>query len=86
MADYACLARDSGAKIIGGCCGTTPRHLRKMKEALENRLAKATPTHKQITQCLGAFSSQNDGTENVTQTRRISRREKIKIKKLNQNQ
>ena len=86
MADYACLARDSGAKIIGGCCGTTPRHLRKMKDALENRLVKTTPTHKQIIQCLGAFSSQHDGTENVTQTRRISRREKIKIKKLNQNQ
>ena len=24
MADYARLARDSGARIIGGCCGTSP--------------------------------------------------------------
>ena len=27
MADYAVLARDCGARIIGGCCGTTPAHL-----------------------------------------------------------
>ena len=44
MADYACLARDSGAKIIGGCCGTTPIHLKKMKYALESRPPKA-PSH-----------------------------------------
>ena len=25
MADYAVLARDAGARIIGGCCGTMPR-------------------------------------------------------------
>ena len=27
MADYARLARDAGARIIGGCCGTTPAHI-----------------------------------------------------------
>ncbi|MCB2137495.1 MAG: betaine--homocysteine S-methyltransferase, partial [Rhodobacteraceae bacterium] len=27
MAEYAVLARDAGAKIIGGCCGTMPEHL-----------------------------------------------------------
>jgi len=27
MADYAVLARDAGATIIGGCCGTMPDHL-----------------------------------------------------------
>jgi 5-methyltetrahydrofolate--homocysteine methyltransferase len=37
MADYAELARNCGAKIIGGCCGTTPEHLRAMREALETR-------------------------------------------------
>ena len=35
MADYAVLARDCGARIIGGCCGTTPAHLRAMRAALE---------------------------------------------------
>ena len=36
MACYARLARSAGARIIGGCCGTSPRHLRAMREALES--------------------------------------------------
>ena len=63
MADYAVLARDSGAKIIGGCCGTTPAHLSKMREALETRPPGARPTLDQITDALGGFSSAADGTE-----------------------
>src|SRR5215470_8430396 len=27
MSEYARLARDTGARIIGGCCGTSPEHL-----------------------------------------------------------
>jgi 5-methyltetrahydrofolate--homocysteine methyltransferase len=34
MADYACLARDAGVRIIGGCCGTTPDHVAAMRAAL----------------------------------------------------
>ncbi len=30
---------DAGANIIGGCCGTTPEHLAKIKEIL-NRVKK----------------------------------------------
>ena len=33
MAKYAVLAVDSGARIIGGCCGTSPEHLAEMKRA-----------------------------------------------------
>ena len=62
MADYACLARDAGAKIIGGCCGTRPEHLEKMKEALETRPKGERPTLDQITGAVGAFSSASDGT------------------------
>jgi methionine synthase I (cobalamin-dependent) len=35
MADYALFARDMGAKIIGGCCGTSPAHVAAMTKALE---------------------------------------------------
>ena len=35
MADYALFARDMGAKIIGGCCGTSPAHVAAMTAALE---------------------------------------------------
>ena len=63
MADYAVLARDCGATIIGGCCGTTPDHLRAMREALETRPKGARPTLDAITEALGAFSSVSDGTD-----------------------
>jgi 5-methyltetrahydrofolate--homocysteine methyltransferase len=41
MADYAVLARDLGVKIIGGCCGTTPIHIKAMAEAVQNRPKEA---------------------------------------------
>ena len=75
MARYAVLARDSGATIIGGCCGTTPEHLRAMRAALENTPRSEAPTLEQITAELGGFSSGSDGTDgNATTRERSSRR------------
>jgi methionine synthase I (cobalamin-dependent) len=34
MAQRARAQRDAGARIIGGCCGTTPAHIRAMAEAV----------------------------------------------------
>ena len=63
MADYACLARDLGVKIIGGCCGTTPKHLLEMRKALETEpVSKLLPTSATIELKLGGFSSSSDGT------------------------
>lgn len=61
MADYAVMARDAGARIIGGCCGTTPEHLRAMRAALESRPLGPRPTLERIASKLGAFSSESDG-------------------------
>ena len=76
MADYAVLARDAGVKIIGGCCGTMPDHLRAMREALETRPIGERPTLEQVTAALGSFSSASDGTdgEGPTRTRSARRR------------
>lgn len=74
MADYACLARDSGATIIGGCCGTTPEHLVAMRAALETRAAAARPSLDEIAQKLGAFSSASDGTDGAAPAPRRTRR------------
>lgn len=63
MADYAVLARDCGAGIIGGCCGTMPAHLRAMRDALDRRPAGARPTLEAIVAALGPLSSAADGTE-----------------------
>jgi betaine-homocysteine S-methyltransferase len=38
MADYARRAQAMGINYIGGCCGTTPHHLRAMAEALGRRV------------------------------------------------
>jgi len=62
MAEYAVLARDAGARIIGGCCGTMPDHLRAMREALETRPKGPRPTLEDISAKLGGFSSTSDGT------------------------
>jgi 5-methyltetrahydrofolate--homocysteine methyltransferase len=62
MAEYAVLARDAGATIIGGCCGTTPEHLRAMREALETRPKGERPALEIIAERLGGFSSATDGT------------------------
>jgi len=63
MADYACLARDAGARLIGGCCGTKPEHLRAMRAALEGHATGARPSLDEIRAKLGDFSSASDGTE-----------------------
>jgi 5-methyltetrahydrofolate--homocysteine methyltransferase len=39
MAAYATAVADAGARIIGACCGSTPRHLEAMASALKARLA-----------------------------------------------
>jgi 5-methyltetrahydrofolate--homocysteine methyltransferase len=34
MARYAQQARDSGARIIGACCGSTAEHIKAIAEAV----------------------------------------------------
>lgn len=41
MAQYALYARDAGATIIGGCCGTTPEHIAAMVSALDSTPQRA---------------------------------------------
>ena len=62
MAEYAVLARDAGVRIIGGCCGTMPDHLKAMRHALETRPKGPRPSVDDIKAALGGFSSASDGT------------------------
>ena len=43
MAKYAVLARDAGVQIIGGCCGTSPDHIRAMRQALDQTIEGDRP-------------------------------------------
>jgi 5-methyltetrahydrofolate--homocysteine methyltransferase len=53
MADYVRLAVDSGAKIIGGCCGTSFEHLAAMRQALDSHHQGPRPTLETIVERIG---------------------------------
>lgn len=71
MQDYARLARDAGARIIGGCCGTSPRHLAAMREALESHTPRQRPDINQVVAALGPLISPPNANAGV---KRRSRR------------
>ncbi|MBW2274441.1 MAG: betaine--homocysteine S-methyltransferase [Deltaproteobacteria bacterium] len=53
MARYARLARDAGARIIGGCCGTTPERLKAIADSLEGYVPGEIPDTAAIEAALG---------------------------------
>ena len=53
MADYARLAVDSGARTVGGCCGTTPAHLKAMRAALDQHAPGSRPDRAAIESRVG---------------------------------
>jgi len=57
MAEYARLAVDAGARIIGGCCGTTPAHLLAMRRALDGHVRRERPDLARIEQEIGPLVS-----------------------------
>lgn len=75
MSDYACLAIDSGARIIGGCCGTSCEHLAAMRHAIDTHTRRGRPELSQIVDAIGPMinktSAEND---NVPRRERRGRR------------
>ncbi len=65
MGDYATLAANSGARIIGGCCGTSPEHLASMRASLDRYLLGETvgarPTLDEVTALLGPLQNAAPG-------------------------
>ncbi|MEM1343360.1 MAG: betaine--homocysteine S-methyltransferase [Pseudomonadota bacterium] len=74
MADYARLARDAGARLIGGCCGTKTEHLSAMRAALEAHTPGERPALETIVERLGGFSSASDGTGEAPSSENDGRR------------
>jgi 5-methyltetrahydrofolate--homocysteine methyltransferase len=78
MAEYVRLAVDSGAKIVGGCCGTTFDHLAAMRHALDAHIKADRPTVETIIERIGPMRNKlaaaNDGAaEGTRRERRRSR-------------
>lgn len=57
MADYARMALDAGARIIGGCCGTSPHHLKAMRVALDDYKKGVRPTLEEVIAEIGPLVS-----------------------------
>lgn len=73
MANYANLAIDAGARIIGGCCGTTPEHLASMRAAIDSHVRGPEPTIDMIVEQTGPLTNVMP-TDNAKKPARRSRR------------
>ncbi|MCF6322176.1 MAG: betaine--homocysteine S-methyltransferase [Rhizobiaceae bacterium] len=74
MFDYAGLAIDAGAKIIGGCCGTSCEHLAAMRKAIDSHQKKERPTIDAITGAIGAMVNKGASSEAVSKKRENKRK------------
>ena len=48
FAEYALALCDAGASLVGGCCGTTPGHIKAMRSALDNIEDGCGPTEEEL--------------------------------------
>ena len=74
MAAYACLARDAGARVIGGCCGTTAAHVRAMAAALADSPPGPVPARAAIEAALGPIAGPTPSDAGTSRARRPRRR------------
>ena len=57
MGEYATLALDSGARIVGGCCGTSPEHLAAMRRRIDEHAIGEPPDLDRIVGALGPLTN-----------------------------
>ena len=57
MATYVGMAIDAGARIVGGCCGTTPDHVAAMRLAIDSHTKGDSPSLESIESNLGEVSA-----------------------------
>ena len=73
MADYARLARDAGAKIIGGCCGTSCEHLAAIRQAVDSHTPGPRPTLDTIVEKIGPLRNKTAEEQAAPRERRSRR-------------
>ena len=64
MSEYVQIAMNSGARIIGGCCGTSFDHVRAMRKAMDRHVVSKAPTLHEIEQKVGTMS---EGSKSIFQ-------------------
>jgi 5-methyltetrahydrofolate--homocysteine methyltransferase len=70
MAKYARLAVDAGARIIGGCCGTSPEHLRAMAESIAGYSRAQAPSVESIVATIGPLTNKAPSADGASSGRR----------------
>ena len=73
MGRYAVLARNAGARIVGGCCGTSADHLASMRRALAGAPPAPPPTLDEICAEVGPFIQRPASAEQRERPRRRRR-------------
>lgn len=70
MADYARLARGAGARIVGGCCGTSAAHIAAMRAALDAPSPDHRPSLEEVEAALGPVARPKETEGRVRSGRR----------------
>jgi len=65
MASYARHLIQAGAKIVGGCCGTTPEHIKAMVEGVRPLSPRSVGTPRVDTATMAAVKAANPGVDPV---------------------
>lgn len=74
MADYVRLAVDGGARIIGGCCGTSFQHLASMRHALDEHKKAERPSVATIVERIGPMRNKLASASGAPEGERRERR------------
>ncbi len=81
MSQYVQIAMNSGAKIIGGCCGTSFDHVRAMRKAMDQHSISSPPTLQEIEEKVGVMSEGSrsifQGDDSKPTKQRRSRRSRV---------
>jgi homocysteine S-methyltransferase len=79
MASYARRFIGNGVRLVGGCCGTTPEHIRQIKHAVRALAPKAVGTSRPLEVGTSAERIESQGAETKAAPHVIGRSEKSRM-------
>lgn len=77
FADYALQFIQNGVRLIGGCCGTTPRHIEAMRHAINERYQTSSRQFTAITSSTAEQVKDKNGTNGQATITRLIEEETI---------
>ncbi|MEO0327477.1 MAG: betaine--homocysteine S-methyltransferase [Pseudomonadota bacterium] len=74
MHEYTKLAIDAGARIVGGCCGTSYAHLRAMRQAIDTHTKANRPALDIVVEKIGPLVNKPAASNNEQESKQRKRR------------